>query len=106
MKSIALGKKCGPTVPCSKHLKSLCCKMIGTENVEAVNGLPVICAPGNCKTTNAIYLVSCKLCHKPYIGGKVQTLNEYMSGHRKNFYKVLSNEDVDETRNDYSLGLH
>ena len=31
---------------------------------------------------------------------------ERMSGQGKNFYRVLSNEDVDETRDDYSLGLH
>ena len=29
-----------------------------------------------------------------------------MSGHRGNFYKVLTNEAVDETKDDYSLGLH
>ena len=29
-----------------------------------------------------------------------------MSGHRHNFYKVLNKEDIDETSDDYSLGLH
>ena len=29
-----------------------------------------------------------------------------MSGHRRNFYKVLNNEDIDKTSDDYSLGLH
>ena len=60
------------------------------------------------ETVRQIYimqLVSCKSCHKPYIGGTVQIINECMSGHGKNRYKVLSNEDVDETRDDYSLGL-
>ena len=29
-----------------------------------------------------------------------------MSGHRECFYKVLANEDVDESSDDFSLGLH
>ena len=29
-----------------------------------------------------------------------------MSGHREGFYKVLANEDIDESSDDYSLGLH
>jgi hypothetical protein len=106
LKSIALGRKCGPTVPCSNHSNCMCCKLIGSQNTQNINGLPAPCAPGNCKTKNTIYLVTCTLCHKPYIGRTVQPLRERMSGHRGNFYKVLSNEDIDETKDDYSLGLH
>ena len=36
----------------------------------------------------------------------VQTLNERMPGHPNNFYRVLSNKNVDETRDDFSLGFH
>ena len=43
---------------------------------------------------------------QPYIGPAVRTFNKHMSGHCKNFYRVISNEDVDETREDDSLGLH
>ena len=47
------------------------------------------------------------MCYKPYIGRTVQPLRERMSGHRGNYYKVLMNNDeVDETKDDYSLGLH
>ena len=106
LKSIALGGKRGLTVPCSNHSSCMCCKMIGAENTQTINGLAVPCAPGNCKTKNTIYLVTCTLCHKPYIGRTVQSLHERMSGHRGNFYKVLTNEAVDETKDDYSLGLH
>ena len=74
--------------------------------MEAVHDLPVPRAPGNRKTKNTRYIGSCKLCHKPYIRGTVQTVNERMSGHRKNFYRVLSNEDVDQTRDDFSHGLY
>ena len=36
----------------------------------------------------------------------MQCLCDRMSGHRCNFYKVLNNEEIDETSDDYSLGLH
>ena len=45
LKSIALGKKSGPTVPCNNHKKCMCCKLIGTENVDIMNGLSVPSAP-------------------------------------------------------------
>jgi hypothetical protein len=106
LKSIALGRKSGRTVPCNNHTKCMCCKLIGTKNIQEINGLAVPCAPGNCKTKNTIYLVTCKLCYKPYFGRTVQIICSRMSGHRRNFYKVLNNEDIDETSDDYSLGLH
>ena len=84
----------------------MCCKLIGSEKKDIVNGLSVPCAPGNCKTKNIIYLVTCKLCDKPYLGRTVQCLCDRMSGHRCNFYKVLNNEEIDESSDDYSLGLH
>ena len=107
LKSIALGDRSGPTVQCNKHANCMCCKLIGTENADTVNGLPVSTAPGNCRTKNTIYLVTCKLCDKPYIGRTVQPLRERMSGHRGNFYEVLAtHNDVDESEDDFSLGLH
>ena len=82
------------------------CKLIGTENVDIVNGISVPSAPGNCQSKNCIYLCMCKLCHKPYFGRTVQWINRRMCGHRESFYKVPDNEDIDETSDDYSLGLH
>ena len=106
LKSIALGGKKGETVPCRNHRNCKCCKLIG-KNVEDIHGLPVSTAPGTCKTKNVIYLVSCKLCLKPYTGRTVQQVCKRMSGHRECFYKVLRNdEDVDTSNDDFSLGLH
>ena len=106
LKSIALGNRKGKTVPCKKHGNCKCCKLIG-ENVEEINGLPVSTVPGSCKSRNVNYLVTCKLCGKPYIGRTVQHTHKRMSGHRDCFYKVLRNDDdVDVTSDDYSLGLH
>ncbi len=106
LKSLALGKKSGNTVPCNSHGNCKCCCMIGT-NVDEINGIPVVTAPGNCKTKNVNYLVTCRLCQKPYIGRTVQQICKRMSGHRDCFRKVLRNHaDVDVQSDEYSLGLH
>ena len=104
LKSIALGSKSGKTFPCNELLKFMCCRLIGS--VLEVNGVPVPCAPGNCKTKNVIYLVTCKICAKPYFGRTVQMVGKRMGGHRECFYKVLEGGDVDLSSDDYSLGLH
>ena len=41
LKFIALGGRSGPTLPCNNHASCMCCKLIGTKNIETVNGLPV-----------------------------------------------------------------
>ena len=53
LKSLALGKKKGKTVPCHLHANCKCCKLIGNA-VNEVNGRPVSSAPGTCKTKNVI----------------------------------------------------
>ena len=106
LKSLALGSKIGETVPCNGHGNCKCCSLIGV-NVDEVNGIPVTTAPGNCKSRNCIYLVTCRLCFKPYVGRTVQWISKRFDGHRTCFYKVLRNhEDVDELSDEYSLGLH
>ena len=84
----------------------MCCKLFVTENVDIMNGLSVSSAPGNCNSKNCIYLCVCKLCQKPYFGRTIQWINKRMCGHQEGFYKVRDNEDIDETNDDYSLGLH
>ena len=104
---VEIGNKKGKTVPCNAHGNCKCCSLISKEEAIEINGLPVSCAPGNCKTKNTIYLVTCKLCTKPYIGRTVQRLSKRMSGHRECFYKVLGNEEeINFSSDDYSLGLH
>ena len=99
------GKKKGKTVPCHLHANCKCCKLIGNA-VNEVNGRPVSSAPGTCKTKNVIYLVTCLKCLKPYIGRTIQILGKRMGGHRECFYQLLRDADVDQSKDDYSLGLH
>ena len=105
LKSLALGKKKGKTVPCHLHANCKCCKLIDNA-VSEVNGRPVCSAPGTCKTKNVIYLVTCLQCLKPYIGRTIQILGKRMGGHRECFYQLLRDADVDQSKDDYSLGLH
>ena len=106
LKSLALGRKTGRTTPCNAHANCKCCQLVNKENLSELSGRPVSCAPGNCKTKGIIYLVICKLCSKPYFGRTTQTLAKRMSGHRGCYYEVLQKEDIDESKDDYSLGLH
>ena len=105
VKSIALGKKIGNTVPCKLHASCKCCKLIGEATTE-VNGRPIRSAPGSCKTKNCIYLAECKICSKPYFGRTVQITAKRMRGHRECYYQILRNDNVDQSKDDYALGLH
>ena len=106
LKAIALGKKSGKTVPCNNHANCKCCALISKAPITELNGYPIRSAPGTCKTKNIIYLVECKLCTKPYVGRTIQILGKRMGGHRECFYQILRNDDVDQSKDDYSLGLH
>ena len=105
-KSIALGSKSGTTTPCNVHSNCKCCGLIRKNDIHEINGRRVSGAPGTCKTKNVIYHVECKLCWKPYIGRTVQQTCKRMNGHRECFYEILRNGNVDESKDDYSLGLH
>ena len=54
LKSLALGKKSGKTVPCNMHSNCKCCTLIGDDPVTEINGQPIRSAPGTCKTKNII----------------------------------------------------
>ena len=53
LKSIALGRKVGLTVPCNVT-NCKCCKLIDGQSVEEMNRRSISCAPGSCKFKNAI----------------------------------------------------
>ena len=61
LKSIALGDRKGETVPCNAHRNYKFCSLVSKEEVTEVNGLPVSCAPGNCKTKKCHILIKCVL---------------------------------------------
>ena len=94
-------------MPYRQYRNCKCCKLVKGVFVESVSGHPATTALGYCKSKNPIYLVSFVLCEKSYRDRTVQQLHNRMSGHRERFYKILRNDDeVDESKDDYSLGLH
>ena len=105
LKSLAVGKRNGCTLPCGSRSNCMCCKLVQSNESVDINGTAVLCAPGTCKSKCIIYAVNCTSCEKVYIGRTVQPLHDRLSGHRSNFYKLLNEEVVDDS-DDFSLGLH
>ena len=107
-KSIALGNKNGKMIPCHLHGNCKCCEMMPQVSTTKINGRPVSCSPGTCKTKNCTYLVTCLICKKPYIGRTVQFVNRRIAGHRGCYKKVLisGEENIDLSKDDFSLGIH
>ena len=71
-----------------------------------INGKVVRCAPGTCHNYNIIYVAICKLCNAGYFGRSTRMVNERIREHREAFYKVIEGGYVDNTKDDFSLGLH
>ena len=104
-KSLALGKRFGITKPCNGR-GCKCCKMLCEEPYLTINGNKVKTAPGNCHSYNIIYIFQCKLCYEGYFGRTTRQLNERIREHRQAFFKVIEGGNIDNTKDDFSLGLH
>ena len=106
-KALALGKKFGTTKPC-RGRSCKCCKILCRDKTIGINGKSVGCAPGTCHTYNIIYAVRCKLCERNngYIGRSTRQLNERLGEHRTSYYRVIEGQNIDTTKDDFSLGLH
>ena len=105
VKSQAIGNRFGPTEPCRER-NCKCCSMIWDGESKVVNGHLVKSAPGTCSTYNVIYLISCKLCSKSYVGRTTRPLKARVGEHRRGFYHILHGNSYDENDDSYSLGLH
>ena len=117
-KQLAMGGTTRTSRPCNKPNCKLC-KMVCTEERRTINGCKFNSTNGTCSTYNVIYLFTCSICNKPYIGRTVCQLNSRVSQHRAAFYKALSlvKENSNDSLHDhpavvndkddlYSLGLH
>lgn len=105
VKSQALGNRFGPTLPCNER-NCMCCRLVSHEESRIVNGRVVKSAPGTCSTYNIIYLVSCKMCSKCYVGRSTRTLKTRIGEHRRGFYHILSGKTYDENDDAFSIGMH
>ena len=105
LKELALGAKHGPTSKCNAP-RCKCCELVkGTQEFK-INGKKVKASPGNCLSYNIIYLFQCSVCGKAYVSRTTRSLRVRTGEHRVKYYKLLSGDKVDETSDEYSLGLH
>ena len=82
--------------------------MLCKSDTIKINGQPVKCAPGTCHSYNIIYAIKCTLCEKNdgYIGRSTRQLSIRLREHRTNYNKVIRGDNIDVTKDDFSLGLH
>ena len=50
--------------------------------------------------------MQCSICTKAYVGRSTRSLRVRTGEHRTKFYKLLTGANVDETNDEFSLGLH
>ena len=105
VKNLALGHKYGPTEPCNaKNCK--CCEMTTNQESFTINNKLVKSAPGNCKSYNVIYMVTCTLCDLAYVGRTTRFLRSRIQEHRASYYNILKGNKIDPLNDNFSLGLH
>ena len=86
------------TVPCKTPRCRTCRHVPSTEGITTPKGTTIY--PQTlltCETTQIIYLIMCKRCHKRYVGETARSLRERMWGHR---------HDIMSKKKDKSLGEH
>ena len=105
VKQLAMGAQYGPTTKCNVS-RCACCALVKGNHEFRINGKKVKAAPGNCLSYNIIYLVQCSICTKAYVGRSTRSLRVRTGEHRTKFYKLLTGANVDETNDEFSLGLH
>ena len=70
--------------PCGRLRCNTCPILVTTDQISSkTTGKQYqIRCKATCKSSNLIYLISCKRCGLQYVGETEQTLNERMNGHR------------------------
>ena len=113
-KQPSLGAKYGPSTKCrSPNCK--CCKLMSNKESTRLRvrnkRTTIRTAAGNCQSKNIVYLVMCKLCHKPYTGKTTQHCHCRMNQHRwcfSNYIKHHGQVKLKTARDEdnYALGIH
>ena len=63
-------------------------------------------AGGNCSSHTVIYILTCKICSKCYIGRSTRPLKTRVGEHRRLFYKLCNKKEVDLNSDEFALGNH
>ena len=107
-KELVLGNGPGPTIPCGS-VQCDSCPIVTNKATISCRGKEVKSKSGSCISRNVIYLATCILCNKAYVGKTTTTLRTRINGHRALHYNAINPNCVaPETshNNDLSLGYH
>ena len=80
--------------------------MISDKESYEHNRQTVKTSCGTCSSYNIIYLVTCSICNKPYIGRTTRQLKTRIGEHRRSFYKILQGQNYDLDSDEFALGAH
>ena len=73
----------GETRPCGKSRCKTCKMITPTQMAKSASGAAIkLRCNTNCKTTNAVYLITCTKCGKQYVGETGDHMNQRINGHR------------------------
>lgn len=76
----------GLSQPCKTSRCQTCKTMSPTQTFKSCSGaMSSVKGTHNCKTANAVYLITCNICHKQYVGETKQALNKRMNLHRSDW---------------------
>ena len=105
LKNLALGRQKGRTLPCGAR-NCKCCKMLSDKDCCTKDDTSVKFVGGNCSSYNVIYLFTCKICNKCYVGRSTRPLKTRVGEHRRSFYKLCDRKEVDLNSDEFALGNH
>ena len=60
---------------------------------------------GNCSSYNVIYIFTCKICSKCYVGRSTRPLKTRVGEHRRSFYKLCDKKEVDLNSDEFALAI-
>ena len=94
----------GSASPCRSKRCSCCKHVPGTKHITSSNNGMIFPLKDklNCLSSNIIYVISCSLCHKQYVGETGRTLRQRLNNHRSN----IGCDKGDPVADHFNLPLH
>ena len=77
----------GHSAPCNTSRCLTCKIMCQTHSFNSKSGaISSIRGTHNCKSSNVVYLITCNVCQKQYVGETIQALNRRINLHRSDWH--------------------
>ena len=80
--------------------------MLSDKDCYSKDHTSVKFAGGNCSSYNVIYLFTCKICNKSYVGRSTRPLKSRVGEHSRSFYKLCDKKGVDWNSDEFALRNH